>query len=112
MINVDTIKMMKLIEDFTERSKNGIVPFSKITSENQDYYISYDEHVKNAGGRSYKVPAGTCLALEHHDVYCYYGDDEDYTMGVVIEEDGQKYVEIKFNNDDIIIIENGEWYFA
>lgn len=118
MINIETIKFIKIIEELTKLSKNGIKPFSEATYTNQDLYIFYDENNTNVDG-SYKICLDMVLICDHHDVVSYYesyidaNDPKDqFLYGVVIDEDDNKYVKIKISDYEDIIIENGEWYFS
>lgn len=119
MINIKTVKFIKVIEELAKLSKNGIKPFSKATEINQDYFIFYDENETNLDG-SYKICLDMMVCEGHHDVISYYenyiGNNNpvgEVIYGVVIDEDGNKYVNIKLSDDDEdIVIENGEWKFC
>ena len=117
MINVETIKFRKMLDELAERSANGIEPFENATYESFDSKIFYDS--KKLDEEGYKVVAGACLTFDHHDIIGYYGTDSfEYKVRVKIDEESFPdesipYVEVKLLiSEDIIIIENGEWYFA
>lgn len=118
MINIETVRFIKIIEELTKLSKNGIKPFSEATEINRNFYIFYDENNVNVDG-SYKICLDMVLIGDHHDVISYYenyiasSDPKDqFLYGVMIDEDDDKYIKIKISDDEDIIIENGKWYFA
>ena len=118
MINIETVKFIKVIEELAKLSKNGIKPFSEATEINKDCFIFYDENKTNIDG-SYKICLDMMICEGHHDVISYYenykGDNnpvDEFMYGVVIDEDGDTYVNIKLSDDEDIIIENGEWKFC
>lgn len=116
MIDFETVRFIKMLDELAELSKNEIIPFSKMTSILKDDHICYDENNKNANG-TYKMPLDMCLACDHHDIICYYDDyveSDNFIIGVRIDEyDNSKFVDVVcLDSDYSIVIENGKWYFA
>ena len=70
MINIETIKFRKMLDELAERSANGIEPFENATYESFDSKIFYDS--KKLDEEGYKVVADACLAFDHHDIVSYY----------------------------------------
>lgn len=115
LINIETIKLIKVIEELCELSKAGIKPFSECTEKNDGQYVFYDERKQNPDG-SYKICLDTLVIDEHHDVISYYEDyagyshpiNNDCTIGVVIDEEGS-HITIKLRDDNEIYIVDGQW---
>lgn len=118
MVNIETVKFIKAVEELAQLSNNGIKPFTEATLENRNDFVFYDKNKKNING-SYKICLDMCLAENHHDVISYYEDYKgisnsinEFIYGVIIDDDGNKYIEIKLNDDEYIIVEDGKWYLA
>ena len=116
MINLETIKFIGMLERLAELSENGIEPFENATEDTYGNLIFYDSrHLEGEDG--FKVVGEACIVDDpkcyHHDIVSYYDSRIlEYKMRVKIDEDGA-YICIEFLfSDDIIIIENGTWYFA
>ena len=117
MINVETIKFVKMLDELAARSANGIEPFSAANEITYNEKIHYNE--KDPGGEDgYRVVADACILDDpkcyHHDIISYWDSDNyEYQMRVIIDEDDVPYVNVKLLlSGDIVIIENGTWYFA
>ena len=117
MINIETIKFRKMLDELAELSANGIEPFENATYESFHSKIFYDS--KKLDEEGYKVVLQACLTLDHHDIISYYDADSfEYNVRVKIDEESFPdesipYVEVKLLiSEDIIIIEDGKWYFA
>lgn len=114
MINVETIKFIKILDELAEHSKNGIESFEFANECTYRTKVFYDESTLGEDG--YKVVYGAVVIDNednyHHDIIGYYDSDNfEYTIRVKIDE--APYIEVKFMmNDDQIIIENGMWYFV
>lgn len=117
MINIETIKFTKMLDELAELSKNGIDEFKNATEENQRSKIFYDKHSEDENG-NYRVVLDACILDDtncyHHDVISYYDSEaREYEIRVVFDEYKTPFVEVKmFLRDDSIVIENGRWYFA
>lgn len=115
MISIETIKLLKAIEELCELSKAGFKPFSECNEENKGQYIFYDERKVNPDG-SFKICLDVLVIEDHHDVISYYEDYagdyrpiSDYcTIGVLIDEEGP-YVTIKLEDNNEIYIMEGQW---
>ncbi len=111
MINVETMKFMKMLDKLAEQSKNGIEEFSNATEETIDQKIFYSENC------DFKVVEDCCIVDDkdcyHHDIISFY-ESYEYLMNVNFDEyDNKPYVNIKLlGSDEEIVIEDGEWYFA
>ncbi len=119
MINIETVKFMKMLENLAELSANGIVPFGEATDETMEDKVFYDEKTDENG--QHRVVLDACLFPDHHDIVSYYDSCTDaYTVRVVHaedkDEDGQDnyYVEVKTGDSDenAVVIEDGIWYFS
>ena len=118
MINIQTVKFMKLIEDLKELSRNGIKPFSECTENNKNEYVFYDEKATNSDG-TYKICLDICVCKGHHDIISYYehykGDRnavDEFIYGIALDESGSSYINIKMSASEDIVIENGNWDFT
>lgn len=117
MINVETIKFIKMLDELSQSANGGIFEFKKATQNDLKYSkVFYDEKSKDNYG-NYKVVRDMCIIDDpeciHHDIISYYDSDaEEFTVRAVINED-DKYIVVKFiNSEDQIVIENGGWYFV
>ena len=117
MINIETIKFMKMLGDIAEQTLVGIQEFSKATSESYHEQIFYDLSKKDDKGR-YKVVLDACVIDDkdcyHHDVISYYDDVfGDYIVRVEIDEENKPFVIVSLlGSEEEIIIEDGKWYFC
>ena len=117
MINIETIKFVRLLNELAEMSSNGIETFEKANQDNYREKIFYDEK-SNDGRNGYRVVADACLIDDpkcyHHDIISYFDDmSNEYDIKVIIDEDGIPYVNIAFiKSEEEIVIENGVWYFV
>ena len=117
MINVETIKFVKMLEEFAEASAYGIEPFAKATEESYGIKIHYDDRIIE-GEEGYKVVADACIVDDpecyHHDIISYWDEDSlEYKIRVIIDETGIPYLNVKLLlSDEEIVVENGKWYFA
>ncbi|MBR2974384.1 MAG: hypothetical protein IKC47_01415 [Clostridia bacterium] len=116
MINIETLKLVELLNELVERTLEGIEPFEKAVYPSNKIY--YDP--KTFDGRGYKVVCSSLVTpvdepAYHHDIISYYDRLNNYTIRVILcddEEESQPYVEVSFDcREEIIIIDNGKWYF-
>lgn len=114
MINIETLKLIKVIEELRELSKSGIKPFSECTEENNGQYVFYDERKTNPDG-SYKICLDTLVIDEHHDVICHYESyageghslrNECYIGVVTTEEEPFINIHLIKEGYDIVIYDN------
>jgi transcriptional regulator with XRE-family HTH domain len=116
MINIETMKFIKLLDKLAELSLNGIESFDDANESTYRTKIFYDPIVAQ-DEKGYKVVADACVIDDpmcyHHDIISYYDRDSfEYTIRVMIDEDGA-YIKVELlKYEDIIIIENGNWYFT
>lgn len=118
MINVETIKFVKMLDELAKQTIHGVVEFAEANEENSNDKVFYDKRTVDDEG-CYKVVLDKCVIdapeRSHHDAISYYGDDtNEYCLHVRIDEDeGIPYIEVKLNlSDEEIVIENGHWYFV
>ena len=117
MINVETIKFIKMLDELAELSKNGIESFDKASENTWRNKIFYDTR-KPATEDGYKVVLDACILDDphcyHHDVISYYDSDNyEYNVRIKIDEDSNPYIEVRLLiSGDTAIVENGSWYFA
>lgn len=118
MINVETIKFVKMLDELAKQTLNGIVEFAEANEENSNDKVFYDKRTVDEEGR-YKVVLDKCIIDSkdtiHHDVVSYYDDNiNEYRLRVVLDEDEKiPYIEVKLAlSDEEIVIENGHWYFV
>ena len=117
MINVETIKFIKMLDALAELSKNGIEPFEKANESTWRNKIFYDTR-KPATEEGYKVVLDACIIDDphcyHHDIISYYDSDSfEYTIGVIIDEEGNPYVKVKLLlSGYTIVIAYGDWHIV
>ena len=116
MINLETIKFVKMLDELAALSQNGIEPFKNATEESFRQKVFYDVgELEEKGG--YKIVLDACIVDDpqcyHHDIISYYDDHNlEYKIRVIIDEDSA-YIEVRLLvSEEIIVIENGKWYFA
>lgn len=117
MINIETIKFVKMLDELAVCTANGIEPFAEANEETYGLRIHYDE--RDAGGEEgYRVVADACIIDDpncyHHDIISYWDTESlEYQIRVIIDEEGSPYINVKLLlSEDIVVIENGKWYFA
>lgn len=110
MINVETIKFVKMLDELAERSKNGIEPFENATHDNLWEKVFYDPTAKDEEG--YKVVLDALISDDERDLRAYY-ENSEYAVRVEIDELSNISINIKLLlSEDTIIIKNGAWWFA
>lgn len=111
MINIETIKFVRMLNELAEKSNNGIDEFSKATHETFQSKIFYAENRNN------KIVLDACIIDQkecyHHDIVSFY-ESPEYVITARFDEDTYKpYLVVKFLYcDDEIVIEDGVWYFS
>ena len=114
MINIETIKFMRMLDELAELSLEGIEPFDNATPSTWGSKIFYDTSAEFDGG-GYKMVLEAWVSKDHHDIISYYDDNGsfEYTIKVIVDEEGIPYVDIKLLiSDSEIVIERGRWYFC
>ena len=116
MINVPTLKMVSVLNDLAEKSKDGIIPFSKIREANENSVL-YDDTESDAIG--FKVVLDKCVEEELSDIVSYYDNYPGIEGELLIRvskqgvEDGEPFILVSFpDNTSEIVIEDGKWYFS
>lgn len=140
MIDFNTLRFLEILNTLAEKTKTGIVPFSKVHSDYYDedgnYVNAYacinnkmidcdnciiydDKHettdmiFKETGCRAYPVISIACVAVDHHDIVSLYSDTYNCDVEVVISKTEKPYIRVQGDDmDDCICIEDGKWYFS
>lgn len=116
MINIETIKFVRMLDELAALSKNGIEPFENANESTFHEKVFYNAKALE-GEEGYKIVLDACIVdnpdYYHHDIISYYDSDSlEYKIRVNIDEESTYIVVTLFISQDIIIIENGTWYFA
>ena len=111
MINVETVKLVKLVEDLAKRSLNGIKPFDDATEETKDLNIFYDTNKFDDDG--YFVVYWSCVDSWHHDIRSYYDSvSNGYKVRAIISEVASPSIRITLHgSNEAILISDGNWEF-
>lgn len=111
MIDFETVRFMKLLDELADMTSNDIVPFSKATQESwcSRQNLFFDD---TAGEVEFPIVCEAVIDELHHDILsCYSG--EDYTVRLICEEDEKPFIEVaSVDQKYSIVIEDGTWYFA
>ncbi len=118
MINVETMKFEKMLDELAELVGNGIEKFSEATQTSFGTKIFYDEKKEDENGY-YDIVLDALIIDEvdchHHDVISYYGQDSnEYGVKVSFDEDNENpyvFVEL-FESNETIIVDPKHWYFV
>ena len=131
MVNVETLKFQKMLDELAEKTTYGYKEWSKIPTpsfedfQNPKYKnfqgVMYDKNNEN------RIILDACLFPEHHDIRAYYDDIYTDCIFQVMNkdickdyEDDEIFIQIKIKKNlydeeesyEYIVIENGRWYFA
>ena len=111
MINIETIKFVRMLDDLAERSIRGIEEFSNATNN------ALHEKIFFAKSYNYKVVLDACVIDEkdyyHHDIVSFYENNEYVITAHFDEDDNHPYLVVDlFNSNEQIVINGGEWYFV
>lgn len=116
MINFETIKLIRLLDDLASQTANGIKPFAEMNEKNRNDFVFYQEVADEEG--NYPVVLDAMIIDDpecyHHDVIslCDSSTDE-YTVRVVKDEVEGNFIRVRLAlSFEEIIIENGHWYIA
>lgn len=117
MINVETIKFIKMIDELALLSNKEILPFEKATQFNKNDFLFYNNKIGNEN-EGYKVVLDSCIVDEpdiyHHDIISYYDSDNlEYKVRVFIDNETGPYISVfLLISEEEIIIQDGSWYFV
>lgn len=113
MINVETIKFVKMLDDLAGKSSIGIEPFSAVSSYNYfDKVVCYDDRNTDEDG-NYRLILQSVIDECHHNIMAYIEDTLDYKVRVHCSRKDGDYIEVVLpDSDTSIVIEDGRWYFA
>lgn len=112
MINVETIKFVRMLDELAALSENGIEPFANATDSNCGDKIFYDES-KPDENSCFPVVLDMCLT-DHHDAISYYdSDSNEFTVRVHLEEGQDPAIDVTLlTSVEAISIHDGRWYFV
>ena len=117
MINIETIRFMKDLDKLAELGKAGIRDFSESTHDIVHSMVFYDRESPDEHGW-FPIVLDSCVIDDpeciHHDIISYYDSDaSEYTIRVIIDDDGIPFIQVNLLiSDEVIVIEDGRWYFA
>lgn len=117
MINTDTIRFMKTLDDLAQKTIVGIEQFDPgMTPSLFDKLLTYDDESYDRMTGGYKLVKSAIVQDSHSDaqhleITQHYEDTDDYSIRVRFDDD-EPYVSVTLKDGGIITIENGEWYFA
>ena len=116
MINVETIKLISIMKELAETSKNGICDFADANEKNWRTKIFFDTRTADENGGC-RVVCDACLVDDnmcyHHDVVSYWDDlSPEFTIRAVKSEDDNSYfLDVRLKRSDVsFVIEDGDWY--
>lgn len=117
MINIETIKFVKMLDELAALSANGIEPFSRADEQSFGTKVFYNETRPDEDG-FFPVVLDACIIDNpeclHHDAVSYYDTEtSEYTVRVQTEEDEDPFIIVKMlNSDTQIAVYDGKWHFA
>ena len=120
MIDIETVKFMKMLENLTKLSRNGIENFETATEDTLHSKIFYIKESASAPPPYRVVESALFDDYGCHDIIRYFGDENNYNVCVDFiqesEENGQEnnslFIVVSFpDRMEQISIENGDWYF-
>ena len=115
MINVETMKLISIMNTLAKRSKNGIVEFSEANSKNFDDKVFYDKNTADENG-SCRVVCDACLiedsGYEHHDIISYWDDlVPGCSIRVMLDDEFGHTIDVTMEISKVAFtIDDGEWY--
>ena len=116
MINIETIKFVRLLDELASLSKNGIESFENANEATTREKIFYDTSELAEDG--YKVVLDAEILDDpecyHHDIISYYDSDTmEYKVRAIVDEGEPAYITVTMLiSGETIVVENGTWYFA
>lgn len=117
MINFETIKFMKLLDELAELTEEGIEPFENATEGTIRTKIFYDASQADEKG-GYRIVCESCILDDpdcfHHDIISYMDEgSHEYKIRVLFDEDEKPYILVElWISEEVIIVEDGYWHFA
>ncbi len=118
MINIETIKFIKMLDELANLTKGGIFEFKKATKDDvNSSKVFYDKEAQDKDG-NYRVVLDMCVIDDpeclHHDAVSYYDSNtKQFTVRAITNEGSNTYIVVKFYDTKYqIVIKNGSWYFV
>lgn len=113
MINVETIKFYKMLDELAKLTNSGFDDFANADQDTKHSKVFYDKENPNDEG-FYPIVLDSCVDDYHHDAISYYdSSSEEYNIHVVLEEDEDPYILVTLLlSQEQIVIEDGKWYFV
>ena len=114
MINVETIKFMKMLDELAMHSLGGVESFEKATRDNFETKVFYDQTALDDEGYRVVLDARLIEDPYHYDIFSYYDSGtNEYKIRAVADENGEMFINIIFLlSEECIVVENGTWYFS
>ena len=113
MINVETIKFIRMLDKLADLTKNGFAPFADAAEDNHFEKVFNDESKPDENG-AFPIALDVCINEEHHDIISYYdSDSNEYTARVYLEDGEDPSIEVRLLlSDEVVVIHDGKWYFG
>lgn len=117
MINVESIKFVKMLDELATLSAGGIDSFANANEGNLNSKVFYDVSKLDEQGY-YPIVQDACIADDpqcfHHDVVSYYTSKTgEYVVYAVVEEDEDPSIQVDLLiSGEQIVIHDGKWYFT
>ena len=117
MINIETIKFIKTLDELAKLSSKGILPFDNATQYNKNDFLFFNDKAGD-NDEGYKVVLDSCVIdiedIYHHDIISYYDSDSlEYKIRVFFDDENSPYISVVLLiSEEEIIIQNGSWYFV
>ena len=122
MINMETVEFIDMLNKLAEKTKNGIIPFSKcLTNDMLESCVVYDDGCDKVPDEwlsenpskkvhLYLLVLGAIIDDDQHDIISYHHKSDSYRINVMLDTDKNPYIIVSIDSaDKDIIIENGEW---
>ena len=117
MINIETIKFVKMLDELAALTANGVEPFSCASSESFGSKVFYDETKPDENG-FFPVVLDACIIEDpeclHHDIVSYYDSvSKEYTVRAdIVEGEDPSLTVAMLHSDTQIAVYCGRWHFV
>ena len=109
MIDFETVRFTKMLDELAALTASDIKPFSEATQESwrSRECLFYDD--KTLG---FPIVCDALIDELHHDIISYYSG-EDFTVKLICEDDDEPFIEVmSADKKYAIVVEDGAWYFV
>ena len=112
-IDIETVRLITLVNELAELSTLGCHPFSTATENTRG--LIYDDTTLING--MHPLICDYLINPEHHDIISTYTDnyvESNITLGVLYDTEGFAYAAVQSNDGSnlFIVIDSGKWYLA